>query len=45
VRRILRDDLLHARMQRAGRERMGVPGASRAIADDLVRTLDLRGGA
>lgn len=43
--RIVRDDVLHARMQRAGRERMGRPGASRAIAADLLATLHRLGGA
>jgi len=38
--RIVTDDVLHARMQRAGRERMGLPGASRAIAGDVLGTLD-----
>ncbi|MEP7384050.1 MAG: lipid-A-disaccharide synthase-related protein [Gemmatimonadota bacterium] len=34
--RLIRDDVLHARMQRAGRERMGRPGGARAIAGEVL---------
>jgi uncharacterized protein (TIGR03492 family) len=37
VTRIVRDDAVHARMARAGRERMGSPGASAAIVADVLR--------
>jgi hypothetical protein len=39
VTRIIADDALHARMADAGRERMGLPGASAAIADDILMQL------
>ncbi|MEO7967019.1 MAG: lipid-A-disaccharide synthase-related protein [Gemmatimonadaceae bacterium] len=37
--RIVGDDKLHARMAAAGRERMGAPGATDAIASDIARHL------
>ncbi len=39
VLRILTDDVLHARMRRAGAERMGIPGATDAIVDSILRKL------
>jgi uncharacterized protein (TIGR03492 family) len=40
VSRIAADDALHARMASAGKERMGSPGASAAIAADVVAHLE-----
>ena len=45
VLRVAGDDELHARMVAAGRERMGAPGATAAIAADIVLHLRRTGGA